>query len=57
MNVFGFLVSFVLFLGGIYMLGSAFSIEEHQAILFIGGVLVSCIGVALPIHLYKRISN
>lgn len=57
MNVFGFLVSFVLFLGGIYMLGSAFSIEEHQALLFSGGVLVSCIGVALPIHLYKRISN
>ncbi len=56
MNVLGFLVSLVLFLLGMFLMGQAFAVESGQAFVFLGGILVTSIGVALPIHLFKRIA-
>lgn len=56
MNVLGFLVGIVLFLLGFYMMGEAFAIPAGQGFLFMGGILVTSLGIALPIHVYKRIA-
>lgn len=55
MKIIGFIVSFVLFVGGIYIMGEAFNVEGLESLVFIGGILVTTIGAALPIHLFKRI--
>lgn len=57
MNFIGFVVSFVLFFGGIYLFGSAASFPGFELVVFIGGVLISCIGFAIPIHIMKRIDG
>jgi hypothetical protein len=41
--------------GGIYMLAVAFSVPGYESVMFIGGILVSSIGIMIPIHLLKRI--
>lgn len=55
MKIIGFIVSFVLFVGGIYIMGEAFNVEGLETLVFIGGILVTTLGAALPIHLMKRI--
>jgi len=55
MNVVAFIVSFALFVGGLYMMGSAFAAEGHELPLFLGGILVTTLGVMLPIHVFKRL--
>ncbi|MGV8969475.1 MAG: hypothetical protein ACOH1J_03400 [Microbacteriaceae bacterium] len=55
MNVFAFLVSFVLFIGGIVILGYSFSVEGWELVVFFAGILISSLGVAIPVHLLKRI--
>jgi hypothetical protein len=54
-KIIGFIVSFALFVGGIYMLAVAFSVPGYESVMFIGGILVSSIGIMIPIHLLKRI--
>jgi cytochrome c biogenesis protein CcdA len=54
-NIIGFIISFVLFVGGIYIMGEAFYVEGLESLVFIGGILVSTIGAAIPIHIMKRI--
>ena len=56
MNVVAFIISFALFVGGLYMMGSAFGAEEGWHLpIFLGGILVTTIGVMLPIHVFKRL--
>lgn len=55
MNVVAFIVSFALFIGGLYMMGEAFGAVGYELPLFLGGILVTSIGVALPIHVLKRL--
>ncbi|CAO1652320.1 hypothetical protein I6E68_06570 [Salinibacterium sp. NSLL150] len=57
MNIFGFVISFVLFVGGIYMMGEAFYVEGLESVVFIGGLLVSTAGVFIPIHVMKRVDS
>jgi uncharacterized YccA/Bax inhibitor family protein len=54
-NIIGFIVSLALFLGGIYLMGSAFYVTGFEAAVFIGGILCTSLGVFLPIHILKRI--
>jgi hypothetical protein len=56
MNVFAFLVSLVLFVGGIVILGYSFSVEGWELAVFFAGILVSSLGIAIPIHVMKRIN-
>jgi hypothetical protein len=55
MNVFAFLVSFVLFVGGILILAYSFSVEGWEIAVFFAGILVSTLGVVIPVHIMKRI--
>jgi len=55
MNVIAFVVSLALFVGGLFLMGYAFSTEGFELVMFLGGILVTSAGVALPIHVLKRI--
>jgi hypothetical protein len=55
MNLFAFLVSLVLFVGGFFLMGYAFYVEGFQAPVFFAGILCTCAGIGLPIHILKRI--
>lgn len=55
MKIIGFIVSLALFIGGIYIMGEAFNVEGLETLVFIAGILVTTLGAALPIHLFKRI--
>jgi len=54
-NIIGFIISLGLFILGLYVMASAFSVVGYESLVFIGGILLSSIGVAIPIHLFKRI--
>ena len=54
MNIIGFLVSLVLFIGGFYLMGSAFYVTGLESVVFIGGILCSSLGLLIPVHILKR---
>lgn len=45
-----FIVALVLFLGGMYLFGLAFSLEAFQGLVFTAGILCVSLAMALPIH-------
>jgi len=55
MNVIAFLISLVLFIGGIVVLGYSFSVVGYELPVFFGGLLVISLGIAIPIHILKRL--
>lgn len=55
MKIIGFIAALVFFLAGIYVLGLAFQIVGYETVVFIGGILLISVGVAIPMHLMKRI--
>jgi len=55
MNVIAFIVSFALFIGGIFLMGESFTVEGAQGWVFGAGILVTTLGIMLPIHILKRI--
>lgn len=57
MNILGFVVSFALFVGGIYIMGSAFYVPGVEYLVFMAGILCTSLGVFLPIHLLKRVDG
>ena len=46
-----FIVSILLFVGGMFVLGISFSLAELQALDFVVGVLMVVVGLAIPLHL------
>jgi len=55
MKVFAFLVSLVLFLGGMALFGYAFTFpEEWHGTGFAAGILAVALSLALPFHLLGR---
>ncbi|GAB3606944.1 hypothetical protein GCM10027413_23530 [Conyzicola nivalis] len=57
MNVIAFVVSLGLFVGGILIMGYSFDFEGFQLPSFFAGLLITSAGVALPIHVLKRIDG
>lgn len=57
MNILAFVVSILIFLGGLYLMGSSFSVEGYEYLLFLSGILLSSLGVAIPIHVLKRVDG
>jgi hypothetical protein len=57
MNVVAFVVSGLLFLGGMYAFGAAFSLDAGQGLLFFAGILAVSAALAIPIHVMKRIGD
>lgn len=55
MKIIGFVASLVFFLAGIYLFALAFQIPGYEMLVFIGGILLITVGVAIPMHLMKRI--
>ena len=57
MNIIAFVISLLFFVGGFYVMGAAFSVEGWGTALFIGGILCSSLGLAIPAHVLKRIDG
>jgi hypothetical protein len=55
-NIIGFIISFGLFVLGIYVMGSAFAVTGYESLVFVGGILITTVGVFIPIHILKRIN-
>ena len=56
MKVFAFLVSFVLFVGGILMFGYAFAFgPEWHTLVFTGGIAAISLSLIIPFHLLERL--
>jgi cytochrome c biogenesis protein CcdA len=56
-KIIGFVVSLVLFVLGIYIMGNAFYVEGAEFPVFIGGILVTSLGLFIPVHILKRIDG
>ncbi|MEO8906914.1 MAG: hypothetical protein ABI310_02445 [Microbacteriaceae bacterium] len=50
MNVIALIVSFVFFLGGLFLMYLAATLTAFQAETFIGGILCVALSFGLPIH-------
>ncbi|HEY9497832.1 MAG TPA: hypothetical protein VIQ78_02275 [Terrimesophilobacter sp.] len=58
MNAIGFVVSFVIFVAGLYLMGIAFDVSEDLGfVTFGGGLLAVTVGVFIPVHIMKRIDH
>lgn len=57
MNIIGFIVSIALFIGGIYLMASAFYVPGFELVMFLSGIFASSLGVFIPIHVLKRIDG
>ncbi|MFM9878522.1 MAG: hypothetical protein ACKVOG_11850 [Rhodoglobus sp.] len=57
MNIIGFLVSIIIFIGGFFIMGNAFYVPGFEALVFFLGIVTSVIGIAIPVHLLKRIDG
>ena len=56
MKVFAFLVSFVLFVGGILLFGHAFAVgPEWHTLVFAGGIAAISVSLMIPFHLLERL--
>jgi cytochrome b subunit of formate dehydrogenase len=56
MKVFAFLVSFVLFVGGILLFGYAFAFApEWHTLTFAGGIAAISVSLMIPFHLLERL--
>jgi len=55
MNVIAFIVSLALFVGGLFIMGESFTVIGAQGVVFAAGILVTALGVFIPIHILKRI--
>jgi len=55
MNVVAFAISLALFIGGLFLMGYAFSNTGYELPMFFGGILVTSLGVFIPIHVLKRL--
>ncbi len=51
MNVFGFVIAFVIFLAGLVLFGFAFTVPSFEAVMFVGGVILISISLAIPFHI------
>ncbi len=57
MNIIAFVVSILLFVGGLYLMGSSFYVAGFEYLLFLSGILACSLGVAIPIHVLKRVDG
>jgi hypothetical protein len=53
MKYFAYVISMVLFVGGILLFGYAFQVPDFQAVVFVGGILAISLSLFLPFHLHK----
>jgi hypothetical protein len=51
MNVFGFVIAFVIFVAGLVLFGFAFTVPSFEAVMFVGGIILVSISLAIPFHI------
>jgi len=49
--------SFVIFVVGLLMMGYSFEVAGFELILFLGGILVISLAVAIPAHILKWVER
>ena len=54
MNVIGLIVSFVLFLGGLALMGFATEAVGWQGVTFVGGIIAVALAFAIPVHVLGK---
>lgn len=57
MKIIAFIVSFAVFVAGLYLMGSAFYVTDWEALVFMGGILAVSLGLAIPVHVLKRVDG
>ncbi len=57
MNIVAFVITFVLFVGGIGLMGYAFEPSPFQLEIFAAGIAVVTLAVMVPVHVLKRIDG
>lgn len=55
MNIIAFIISFGLFAAGFWLMGFAFQTPGLETVTFLGGLAACCVGVAIPVHVLKRL--
>ena len=55
MNVVAFIISFALFIGGLFLMGESFTATGYEGVVFFAGILITTLGVMIPIHVLKRL--
>ena len=53
MRIVIFLFSFLLFLGGLVLMGYSFETPGYELVMFAGGILMSSLAVVIPMHVLK----
>jgi hypothetical protein len=53
-NIVRFVIALVLFVGGIFVLSSAFQFVGYEPFVFFAGIIVSTIGLYLSVGAFKR---
>jgi hypothetical protein len=54
MNALAFLISFALFVGGLWVMGAAFGVPGYELPVFLGGILMSTLGIFIPFQVIQR---
>jgi hypothetical protein len=49
-----FALALILLVGGMWLVGFAFALPALQGLVFMGGILVICLALAVPVHLLTR---
>ena len=57
MNAIGFVVSLGLFVGGLLLMGYAFTTTGYELAMFAGGLAAATLGILIPIHLLRRLER
>jgi hypothetical protein len=57
MHIVVWLFSFLVFVAGLVMMGYSFEVAGYELILFLGGILVISVAVAIPAHVLKWIER
>jgi hypothetical protein len=56
-NIIGFVVSIGLFIGGFFLMGSAFYVPGFELVVFLSGIFACTLAIIIPIHVLKRIDG
>ncbi len=57
MKIIVFVIALALFIGGILLLGYAFTLSEGMAIMFFGGIVAVSLSLAIPMHMLGKQSH
>ncbi|HWD61963.1 MAG TPA: hypothetical protein VG369_05650 [Humibacter sp.] len=55
MNVIALIVSFVLFIGGLVLMGFASTVTGWEGITFISGIIAVALAFAIPVHVLGKL--